>query len=192
MSADIAKRYNLTHVRDLKDREVARALDTDGNGKGNLIGAPSDYVAAKRIPELLQDYGLTDLYEIEGQESNAGFLTSVEDRFRQSKPAFFYMYQPVAFPGDVPVMDRSVWLEGTEAYLPLAFNRTSVRSDFIVNHPKAASILSEYKISGADISQAMGLIAKKGDSSKFLTELARDWINSHRAEVDSWLAAARR
>ena len=66
VSADIAKRYNLTHVRDLKDREVARALDTDGNGKGNLIGAPSDYVAAKRIPELLQDYGLTDLYEIEG------------------------------------------------------------------------------------------------------------------------------
>ena len=119
-------------------------------------------------------------------------MTSVEDRFRQSKPAFFYMYQPVTFPGDVPVMDRSVWLEGTEAYLPLAFNRTIVRSDFIVNHPKAASILSEYKISGADISQAMGRIAKKGDSSKFSTEQARDWINSHRAEVDSWLATARR
>jgi len=187
VSADLAKRYGLIHVGDLRDQEVVRALDTDGNGKGNLIGAPSDYVAAKLNPEILADYELGNLYEIDPVGSEEEFLNTVENRFRDGKPALFYMYQPVAFPGDLPIMDRAVWLEGTNTYLPLSFDRTIVRSDLIVNHPEVAKVLSEYRIPGADISRAMGEIAKNGDSPEALTKVARAWIDSHRAEVDSWL-----
>jgi len=51
--ADISEEFNLTHVRDLKNPEVAKALDTDGDGKGDLIGCPGTWICAKRNPEIL-------------------------------------------------------------------------------------------------------------------------------------------
>ncbi|MCH8090575.1 MAG: hypothetical protein IH955_11280, partial [Chloroflexi bacterium] len=58
ISADFAREHRIVHMRDLKDPEVARALDTDGDGKGNLIGAPFDWSGAKIVPEILALYGL--------------------------------------------------------------------------------------------------------------------------------------
>ena len=187
VSQDVAKRYNLTHIRDLRDRGVARELDVDGNGKGNLISCPDTWVAAKRHPEILADYGLAGLYEIDPIETEKQMLNTIEERFHQGKPALFYMYLPVAFPGDVPITDRAIWLKGTEAYMRLAFNRTIARGDLIANYPAAAKILNEYRIPGEDIGRAMKQIAKKGTKPKFLTQLARDWIEGHKDEVDSWL-----
>jgi len=187
VSRDVAKRYNLTHIKDLRNREVTKALDADGNGKGNLIDCPGTWVAAKRHPEILADYGLAGLYEIDPMESEKQMLNTIKERFRQGKPALFYMYLPVAFPGDVPITDRAIWLKGTEAYMRLAFNRTIARGDLIVNYPAAAKILCEYRIPGEDIGRAMKQIAKKGAKPKFLTQLARDWIEGHKDEVDSWL-----
>ena len=187
VSRDIAQRYNLAHVSDLRKRGIAKALDADGNNKGNLIGCPDTWVAAKRNPEILADYGLSGLYEIEKVSSEKQLLEKIEERFRQGKPALFYMYLPVAFPGDAPITDRALWLKGTEAYLRLAFVRTIVSGDLIVNHPDVAKILNEYRIPGAEIGRAMGEIAKKGAKPKFLTQLARHWIDGHKGEVDSWL-----
>lgn len=187
VSADLAKRFNLTHVKDLRNRKVAKALDVDGDGKGNLIGSPPTWASAKRHPEILGDYGLAGLYEIDKVGSEKELLTHIDERFRQGKPALFYMCDPVAFPGDVPMTERAKWLKGIEAYLPLAFNRTVVRNDLIANHPEVAKILCKCKIPGADVGRAMRQIAKKGKSPKFLIRLAREWIDSHRAEVDSWL-----
>ena len=135
VSVGVAQEHSVAHVQDLNSPELARLFDTDGDGKGNLIGCPGDWVCAKRHPEILQDHGLAGLYEIDEPGSEAELLASVEERFRQGQPALFYMYQPVAFPGGTPVMDQAVWLEGTTAYLPLAFNRAITRSDFIANHP---------------------------------------------------------
>ena len=47
---------------DLYDQEVARALDTDGDGKGNLIGAPETWLASERNDEIMVDYELVQLY----------------------------------------------------------------------------------------------------------------------------------
>lgn len=187
VSQDLAKRYNLTDVGDLRDRGVAEALDIDGNGKGNLIGCPETWICAKRHPEILADYGLAGLYEIEKVDSEKDLLETIQKRFSQNKPALFYMYLPVAFPGDTPITEQAVWLKGTEPYLRVAFDRTIIRGDLIASHPDAAKVLSEYNIPGADIGQAMKQIADKGANSKLLTQLARDWIENHRAEVDSWL-----
>lgn len=189
--ADFSEQFNITHVQDLNNPAVARALDIDGDGKGNMIGCPADWVCAKRNHEILADYELAGLYEIDDQSSEEQLLGTIAQRFRQGQPALFYNYQPVAFPSDVPIMDRAIWLDGTQAYLPLAFNRAIVKSDFIVNHPEAARVLIDYRIGGADISWAMGEIAEKGDSPEFLTQLALSWINGHRGEVDSWLVGIR-
>ena len=187
VSADFARENRISHVRDLSNREIARALDTDGDGKGNLIGSPADYAAVGRHPEILADFGLAGLYEVDVPASEEELLSTVEKRLREGTPSLFYMYQPVALPGDISLDSGGTWLEGTKAYLPLAFDRIVVRGDFIANNPEAAKLLSRFRIPGEDISAAMGRITDKGDSPKFLEELARAWIDQHRPEVDRWL-----
>ena len=188
VSADFARQNRISHVRDLSSPELARALDTDGNGKGNLMGCPADWVCAGRHSQILSDFGLSGMYEVEVPASEADLLSSVESRLKSGNPALFYMYQPVAFPGGQPIEARGVWLEVTKAYLPLAFNRAVVRGDFIANYPAAAKILSKFRIPGKDVGAAMGRIIDKGDSPKFIEEVARDWIEANRPRVDEWLA----
>ena len=183
ISADFAREHKIAHIRDLRDPDIARALDTDGDGKGNLIGAPADWDGAKRVPEILSRYGLAELYEVDATSSDVDLVARVDERLRQGGPALFYMIRPVAFPGGLRLADHARFLEGTE--YSLSFVRNVVRGDFIAYHPEAAKILSRYKISGEDIGLSMGRIAEEGESEEVLTELARTWIEEHRAEVDS-------
>ncbi len=188
VSADFAQQYGLTHVADLHNQAVIKALDIDGDGLGNLIDCVDSWSCSKRHRLILADYGLTNLYEIEPQHSEEQMLATIQSRLEQGQPALFYMYQPVAFPGDTPITEQAVWLQGAEAYLRLAFNRTVVRGDLITHHPQVAQILSEYKIPGQDIAWATKQIAEQGTSPQVLTQLAQSWIDNHPAEVDLWLA----
>ena len=176
LSASVSEQYGVTHLDDLADPALVRALDIDGNGAGNLIGCPPDWVCSARIPEILADYGLSGIYEVEEQRNEEQMLATIAERVGQGQPAIFYSYQPVAFPEAVPVMDRAVWLKGTEAYLALAFARTVVKDDFLASRPSAAKILQRYQITGADISASMEQIIAAGDegsSPEFLAQLAR-------------------
>jgi len=184
---------SLTHVEDLRRPGIASALDTDGNGKGNLVGAPKTWLASKRNDEILADFGLAGLYEQESG-SEKELMEAIEKKLRQGKPTLFYLCLPNSYPTKVPLSANLTWLKGTEQRLPLSFVRAVVRSDFIVNHTKAAKILSQYKIPGSDISWSMEQIAQKGksgESPKFLTELAQGWIESNLEEVNKWLEGIR-
>ena len=172
LSVEQSEQYGISSIKDLSYPSLIKALDADEDDTGNLIDCPPTWVCAGRLPEILADHGLADFYEIEEQGSEEQMLAAIADRVGENLPALFYMYQPVAFPGDLPVMDRAVRLKGTEAYLPSAVNRTVVRGDFLASRPGAATILGRYRIPGVDISRAMGLInaaQDNGVSPEFLT-----------------------
>ena len=192
---ELSEQFGVTQVKDLKKQAVVSALDSDGDGKGNLIGCPPDWVCAGRHAEILSDYNLTDLYEIDVPQSEDELLTVVADRFQQGQAALFYMLQPVGFSGGFQVTDRALWLRGTEQYLPLSFNRLVVRGDFLAFHPAAGKILNRIQIPGADISRSMEQIkaaGAEGAQPGFLMGLAREWIANNRAEVDSWIQGVSR
>ena len=191
----LSEQYGVTQVKDLKKQAVVSALDTDGDGRGNLIGCPPDWVCAGRHAEILSDNNLSDLYEIDVPQTEDDLLAAVAERFQQGQAALFYMLQPVGFPGGFQVTERALWLSGTEQYLPLSFNRVVVKGDFLAFHPAAGKILNRVKIPGEDISQAMEQIkaaGAQGTQPGFLRELARNWITNNRAEVDSWLQGVSR
>lgn len=186
---NFAREYGITNVRDLGKGEVARALDADGDGKGNLIGAPKTWLASKRNDEILANYGLVRLYE-QDHGTERELMEAIGQRLSQGKPTLFYLVLPNAFPTKVPVSTNLTWLKGSEQSLPLSFVRAVVRSDFIVYHPEAAKILSRYRIPGADISWSMEQIAQEGrggESPRFLRQLAQTWIDRNRQEVNKWL-----
>ena len=125
ISADFARENNITHIRDLKDPDIARALDTDGDGKGNLIGAPADWDGAKRVPEILSQYGLAELYEVDATSSEADLVAKVDQRLRQGGPALFYMIRPVAFPGGLRLSDHARFWRAPRSCLPSLSSGTS-------------------------------------------------------------------
>ena len=192
---ELSEQYGVTQVKDLKRQAVVRALDSDGDGRGNLIGCPPDWVCAGRHGDILSDHDLADLYEIDVPQTEDELLAAVAERFRQGQAALFYMYEPVGFPGGFKVTDRAIWLRGTEQYLPLSFNRVVVRGDFLAYHPAAGKILNLIKIPGEDISQSMERIkaaGAEGTQPDFLAELAEDWVNNNFADVLSWLESVNR
>ena len=191
----VSEQYGVTQVKDLGKQAVVRALDTDGDGRGNLIGCPPDWVCAGRHAEILSDYNLADLYEIGVPQTEDALLAAVADRFAEGQAALFYMYQPVGFQSGFKVADQALWLRGTEQYLPLSFNRLVVKGEFLAHHPAAGIILNRIRIPGKDISQSMEQLkaaGADGGQPGFLTGMARDWIAKNRAEVDSWLQGVSR
>ncbi|MFW6195654.1 MAG: glycine betaine ABC transporter substrate-binding protein, partial [Chloroflexota bacterium] len=177
---DLAQSYGIEHVRDLRDEAVASALDFDGDGDGDLIGCPTDWACARNNPEILSDYGLSGMYEIHTQDSERQLMESIQERFEQGEPLLFYMIQPVAFPEGFSVQGEARWLEGTNQYLPLSFDRVIVRSDFIARHPEVAMLLDNLKVPGSDITEAMSEITDEGANDETLERLASDWISENR------------
>lgn len=183
----LAQRFDVDGIEDLFDPAVIEALDTDGDGLGNLIGCPQAWACSQRHAEIMEDYGLNAIYEMDPIDDEAQMLSLINQRVNNSEPAVFYMYQPVAFPEEGTLDDYAVWIEGTEPYLPLAFSRSVTRSDFIATHPDVAHVLREFEVSGADVGAAMRQIAAQGNADSTLEQIARDWVEANRAEVDSWL-----
>ena len=185
---ELARQYDIERLADLLDPAIAAQLDYDNNGRGNILGCVETWACSQRHFEILEDYGLGSQYEVDVYGSEQAMLAELERRFANDQPAVFYYLQPVAFPEEGNIDDFAVWLEGTEPYLPLAFNRGVTRSDFVASHPDIVHIMQNFDMPGSDVSASMARVADEGNMDNVLEALADDWIAQNRAQVDSWLA----
>jgi glycine betaine/proline transport system substrate-binding protein len=63
VSKDFAKKFNISDIADLGRPDVAAAMDSDGNGKGEMwIGAPG-WASANVNQVKVRDYNLTPFIE---------------------------------------------------------------------------------------------------------------------------------
>jgi Ca-activated chloride channel homolog len=186
-SNTLASQYDVENIGDLFDPNIIEALDYDGDGLGNIIGCPEAWACSQRHAEILEDYGLDSVYEINPIPDEETMLDNINQRISNNEPAVFYMYQPVAFPEEGSIEDDAVWIGGTEPYLPLAFNRGLTRSDFIATHPDIVHIMLNFEIPGADVGQAMRRVVEDGRSPDLLSEIAAEWVEENRTLVESWL-----
>ncbi|MBP0020466.1 MAG: hypothetical protein J7647_23295 [Cyanobacteria bacterium SBLK] len=58
-----ADEYNITNLEQLKDPEIAKLFDRDGNGKANVTGCNPGWVCEGVIEHHLDAYGLRDTVE---------------------------------------------------------------------------------------------------------------------------------
>ena len=189
-TTDFARQHDITGLEDLFDPSIASALDTDGDGLGNIIGCPEAWACSQRNAEILEDYGLGNSYEIDPIQSEEEMLNAIDTRINNGDPAVFYMYTPVAWPEEGAVEDYGVWLTGTEPYLPLAFNRGVTRSDFVATHPDVVHVMNNVRIPGADVGASMRRVLDNGKSQGTLEEIADEWVANNPDLVQSWLPEA--
>ena len=95
VSKQFAAEYNITDIADLGRPEVAAAMDSDGNGKGEMwIGAPG-WASANVNEVKVRDYGLLDFIEpIRAEE--AVKTARVKDSIAKGEGYAFYCYEPHA------------------------------------------------------------------------------------------------
>lgn len=184
---DFARQYDIDSIEDLFKPDVIAALDSDGDGRGELLGCPEAWACSQRHAEILADYGLDTAYDMDPIPDEETMLAQVDQRTNANDPAVFYMYQPVAYPAEGTLDDRAMWLAGTEPYLPLAFNRGVTRSEFVASHPDVVHLMQNIQVSGADVGAAMRRVANEGRSAQLLNEIGQEWVTANEALVQSWL-----
>ena len=197
----------ITDLAMLKDPEVAKKFDADGDGKADMVGCTPGWGCERVIEHQLTEFGLRDTVT-HNQGSYQAIIGDAIARHGNGEPIIYYNWVPYWVSG-VLVPGKDVeWLSVPYTSLPdgnepnttfegknlgFAVDNVSVlaRNDFLEANPAAKALFEAATIPVNDVSVAALEISKGADSSEAIWALADKWIVDNRATYDGWLAAAR-
>ncbi|MEI2806313.1 glycine betaine/L-proline ABC transporter substrate-binding protein ProX [Albidovulum sp.] len=198
----------VTDLAMLKDPEVAKRFDADGDGKADLAGCVPGWGCERVIEHQLTEYGLRDTVTHNQGEYNAIIADTIA-RHKNGQPILYYTWTPYWVSGALVPGKDVEWLSVPYTSLPdggtgntefegknLGFAvdnlRIVARNDFLDANPAAKKLFEVAKIDINDISAENKLIADGEDKSEDIDKHVADWIATHQAEYDGWLAEARK
>ena len=203
VSQNFGKKYNITDIADLGRPDVAAAMDSDGNGRGEMwIGAPG-WASANVNEVKVRDYGLLDFIEpIRAEE--AVKTARVKDSIAKDEGYAFYCYKPHAiwYMFDVqmvtePAYDPAKYVMLQPSDSPDWYEQSMVASkDALKNvqiawsnsladrSPAIAEFLQNFGLTADDVSGFAYELSGKGRDA---AEVAKEWVNNNTDRVDAWL-----
>ncbi|MCF8001559.1 MAG: glycine betaine ABC transporter substrate-binding protein [Halanaerobiales bacterium] len=195
-----SEKYDVTSIKDLQREEIAEKLDLTGDGKADLVGGPSGWLATEINNKKLEEYGLTDQYkQLIGQETMLNY--TVRGALQDKKPVLFYGWTPDWFFAKYPVPEKVVWLKDPYGYWPpdsemeageLGWPPNIVHiiatEGFSEKHSAATKLLNRFNLEISDVNRSIYLQTVKDETSKkALEKHARDWIKKHQKQVEKML-----
>ena len=196
-----AQEYGVKTVQDLNNPQIARLLDRDGDGYGDLLGCEVGWTCHDQINYKLEAYGLTRLYrQIDASEQmiNYAIRAALDNR----EPVLFYAWTPdwlltvYPHPEVITVLLDPVgaWPDDeppNEFGYPPGRAGILVHRDFRRRHPEAYRLLSQVSVPLDAVNDSIYRQVVLGETSDAdLERHAREWIEANRETVDRWLAAA--
>lgn len=199
--------FGVTDLSQLKDPEIAKKFDADGDGKADLAGCIPGWGCERVIEHELTEYGLRDTVT-HNQGAYQAMIADAMARFQNGQPILYYTWTPYWVSGAL-VPGRDVeWLSVPYTSLPdgetgntefegknLGFAVDSIgvvaRNDFLEANPAAKKLFEDAKIDINDVSAENKLITDGENTSADIDRHVDDWIKAHQAEYDKWLADAR-
>jgi len=204
-----ADKYNITNLGQLKDPELAKLFDADGDGKADLCGCNPGWGCEQVIEHQLPEYGLTDTVE-HNQGTYFALIADTISRYKAGKPILYYTWTPLWVSGVLVPGEDTTYLEVPYTSLPgertevdtklpngmntgFAVNTIKVvaNANFLEANPAAKEFFEQAVIPINDVSAENKLIQDGEDTEEDVRRHAQEWIQEHRAEFDSWLQAAR-
>ena len=203
VSKAFSEANNVTSIFDLARPEVAKLMDSDGNGKGEIwIGAPG-WASANVNEVKVRDYGLMDFMEPVRAEQSV-MVATVGDTIAKERGYAFYCYAPHAiwFMHDIvaleePAFDAAkyqmvqpaddadwfnkskVMTEDAPKAIQIAFSKTLEERSPII-----AGLLANIALDTATVSEWAFEIVSNG---KDPLDVAKAWVAANSDRVDSWL-----
>jgi len=193
----------VTAIFDLTRPEVARLMDSDGNGKGEIwIGAPG-WASANVNQVKVRDYGLESFMEPVRAEQSV-MVATVGDSIAKNKGYAFYCYAPHAiwFMHDIvrleePAFDPAKYVMIQPSDDPDWYVKSKVASEDALKKvqiayskslkersPAVAELLANIKLDTETVSGWAFEIAGK---SREPAEVIKEWVAANPERVDSWL-----
>jgi len=203
-----AEEYGIDSLEDLKDPEIAKLFDSNGDGKADLTGCNPGWGCELIIDHHMKAYGLEPTVT-HNRGSYFALMADTIARYNDGQPILYFTWVPQWIAGVLVEGEDVVWLEVPYTDLPdgnndvptsyqgknLGFAVDKVMAvmnrDFAKENPAATAFLSQFQISTADES-AQNLKMKDGEKSvEDIKRHAQEWIAAHRDTFDAWLEKAR-
>ena len=165
----------------------ASVFDDNGNGKADLIGCNVGWGCESAINDAIAEESWGSSVE---QRSGTydDLIVGVVDKVSAGDPALFYAWTPNWTNTVLVEGQNAVWLQQNVNHI-----RAVANSNFLDRNPDIQALLEVVAIPLADIAAQNAKMAEAGEYSEADVEAdAQAWIAANRAQVDDWLATARR
>ena len=202
VSKQFSEANNVTSIFDLARPEIAKLMDSDGNGKGEIwIGAPG-WASANVNEVKVRDYGLLPFMDPIRADQSV-MTATVGDSIKKGIGYAFYCYSPHAiwFQHDVvrlsepafdpekykaiqPAQDPN-WYENSKVMTEDALKQVQIAysKSLAERSPAITELLKNIKLTGDDVSS----FAFQIEGGKPAAEVAKEWVAANSDRVDGWL-----
>jgi len=212
-----AEEHNIKYIEDLKDPELAKLFDIDGDGKADLVACPPGWGCEITITYQMDAYGLNDTVS-QIQASYSASMADAISRYEAGQPILFYTWTPNWTVGELKPGEDVIWLQVHEAKLPEdqqdmapfisvagvtgcpddpcvmgwpANDIQVVANDaFLAANPAAAKLLEEVAIPLPAIFEQNARMNAGESRPDDLERHADEWIAANPELVDGWIQAA--
>lgn len=202
VSKKFSEANGVTSIFDLARPEIAKLMDSDGNGKGEIwIGAPG-WASANVNQVKVRDYGLMPFMEPIRADQSV-MTATVGDSISKGIGYAFYCYSPHAiwFQHDIvrleePAFDASKykalqpsqdpdWFENSKVMTEDALKAVQIAYSKSLEgrSPAIADLVKNIKLTGDDVSS----FAFQIEGGKSAGDVAKAWVAANSDRVDKWL-----
>lgn len=202
VSKEFSEKNNVTSIFDLARPEVAKLMDSDGNGKGEIwIGAPG-WASANVNEVKVRDYGLMPFME-PIRADQAVMTATVADTIKKGNGYAFYCYSPHAiwFQFDIvrleePAFDPEKYIAIQPSDDPDWFTKSKVMTEDALKKvqiayskslkersPAIADLLANIQLDGETVSE----FAFEIEGGKDAAAVVKEWVAKNSDRVDGWL-----
>lgn len=206
-----ADQYGINNLAQLKDPQLAKLFDLDGNGKANLAGCNTGWSCEAMIDHHIQAYELEDTVE-QDRGNYTALLANTITRYQQGKPILFYAYNPHWIFAILETDQEAVWLEVPFTSLPeglsnltaeeTTFNGKNtgfpgsqqnivINKTFTDNYPMAKRWFERVQIPLRDMDQISLRIKEGENSQEDIRRLAEEWVSANQEQFDRWIEEAK-
>ena len=207
-----ADKYKITSLGQLKNSQIAKLFDSDGDGKANLTGCNPGWGCELVIEHHLDVYGLRDRVEHD-QGNYDTLMADVVARKQQGEAVLYYVYTPSWVPIALEQDKEVIWLEVPFTSLPkeqgavseqdtvvdgknigFAVDRVRVvaNKQFLIANPAAKHLFELISIPIEDVNAQQKLVQDGEKQPKDLRRHAEDWVKVNQEQFDGWLEEARK
>ncbi|NBC26476.1 MAG: glycine betaine/L-proline ABC transporter substrate-binding protein ProX [Bacteroidetes bacterium] len=202
-----ARQLDVESLEQLRDPDIARRFDTDGNGKADLIGCNVDWSCHARINEHIAELDLEETVEQISGDYNPLSRDAIE-QWENGQPLLLYTWTPNWTLGEIIPGEDVEWLhvpvEGpaeisnlkgsAKSPITLGYDLNDIRvvanRTFIEDHPDLKILFENLSIPLEDIQEQNAEMASGGGSLDQIREQAREWIRNHKQELTEALTNA--
>ncbi|MEA5583356.1 glycine betaine/L-proline ABC transporter substrate-binding protein ProX [Nodularia harveyana UHCC-0300] len=207
-----ADKYNITSLAQLKDPEIAKLFDFDGDGKANLTGCNSGWSCELTIQHQIKAYGLEDTVK-QDRGNYSALIVDTITRQKQGEPVLYYTWTPMWMSAVLKLGKDVVWLDVPFTSLPesqkdltekdTSFNgknlgfavdtiRILANQEFVDSNPAAKRFFELIQIPIDDINVQNQLFKEGEGRISDVRGHAQEWVKNNQVLFDSWVEEARK